>query len=187
MRDLYIFTEGTTEPITIDQVKTYCEYLGSDVSIQQTLDNIAKAARLRLEVFCGRNFVEKTMVLNVNTVKVRMELPYPPINAITTITPYDNTGSAGTALVSGTDYYLIGAFHKYIRFSSFTSSAEYFEIKYTSGYKSGGKVLPEAIKRAILAQTKYDFRHMSGGGSSGDIMLSNEAQMLLAPYREYEI
>ena len=103
MRDLYILTEGTTEPITIDQVKTYCEYLGSDVAVQQTLENLAKAARLRLETFTGRNFVEKIMVLNVNSVSIRMEIPYPPINAITTTFTYIvyvNTISSATRLLA---------------------------------------------------------------------------------------
>ena len=188
MRELYILTEGTTEPIPIDQVKAYVDYLGSDSETQQTLENTNKAARLRLEQYCGRNFVEKTMILNINKLGYRFYLPFPPISAITSITPYANTGVAQTVLTADTDYYLLGGRdRKYIRFATLTADAEYYEIKFTSGYKAAGQPLPEAIIRAILAQTRYDFKHPSGGGGTGDVMLSNEAKALVAPYKEYEI
>jgi len=185
MRDLYILTEGT-HPVTIEEIKTYCDYLGNDPGIQSTLENISIAARLRLEDFCGRNFCEKSMVLEVNAVATRQELPNSPINAITDVEAYDNENTLTDTLVADTDYFLIGNFHKYIRFATIPSG-EYVKITYTSGYKTGGQVLPEALKRAILAQTKYDWKNPSGGGESGQSMLSNEARLLVAPFREYEI
>ena len=185
MRDLYISSEGT-HPITIEEIKTYCLYLGDDPGIQSTLENISIAARLRLEDFCGRNLCEKTMVLLLNKVDYRQELPNGPINAITSVTVYDDENTLDETLTADTDYFLLGDFHKYIRFATIPSG-EYIKITYTSGYKTGGQVLPQALKRAILAQTKYDWRNSSGGGESGQAMLSNEARMLVAPFREYEI
>lgn len=185
MRDLYISSEGT-HPITIEEIKAYCDYLGTDYKTESVLENISIAARLRLEDFTGRNMCEKTMVLNVNSVPYRMALPYGPINTVTSVNVYDEDNTLDSTLVSGTDYHLIGDFHKYIRFENM-DVGEYVKITYTSGYKSTGFPLPEALKRAILAQTKYDFRNSSGGGDTGQQMLSNEARLLAAPFIEYEI
>ncbi len=185
MRQVYVSTEGT-HPVSTEEIKAYVDYHGTDYNAESVLENLSIAARLRLEEFCGRNFCDKTMVMIVNQVAIRQALPYGPINTITSVAIYDEDNVLDETLVAGTDYTLMSEFDKYIKFDTI-SSGEYYKITYTAGYKSDGYPLPEALKRAILAQTKYDFRNSSGGGDSSQTMLSNEARLLVAPYRVYEI
>lgn len=186
MRDVFISTEATTEPITLDEMRAYVGYTGNEANVDQMLVNLAKAARLRLEQFCGRNFAEKTMTMNVDTMRTRFYLPFPPVNSVTSIKVYDEDGDLDATWTEDDEYFVLGDFHKYLRFENY-ATGEYVNIIYKSGYKSGGYELPRAVKDSILTQLKYNFEHRSGGGASGDVMLSNEAKLLVAPYREYEI
>lgn len=185
MRQIYISTEGT-HPISVEEIKAYVDYHGVDYNTESVLENLSLAARLRLEEFCGRNFVDKTMVMIVDKVDHRQCLPYGPINTVTSVQIYDEDNVLDDTLTAGTDYNLMSEFDKYIKFDSITSG-EYVKITYTAGYGTTAYPLPEALKRAILAQTKYDFRNASGGGDSSQTMLSNEAKALVAPYRVYEV
>jgi len=186
MRDVYIDTEGTTEPMTLDEMISYVGYKGEDSQVHQMLHNLARSTRFRLEQYCGRNFVEKTMVMITDTVRTRFALPFPPVNSITSIEVYDEDNQLKNTWTEGTEYVLLGGFHKWVRVENY-STGEYLKITYKSGYKSGGFELPRAVKHSILTQLKYDFEHRSGAGSTGDIMLINEARLLIEPYREYEI
>lgn len=186
MRDVYIDAEATTEPMSLDEMITYVGYYGGDSQTHQIISNLARSTRFRLEQYCGRNFAEKTMVLITDKIPMRFTLPFPPVNTITKIEVYDEDNALRSTWTEGTEFVLLGGFHKWIRAENY-STGEYLKITYKSGYKSDGFELPRAVKHSILTQLKYDFEHRSGAGSTGDIMLINEARLLIEPYREYEV
>lgn len=178
MREVIISTEGS-EPVTTAELKTYVGYLGSDTATETLLENLGKSARLRLEQYTGRNFVEKTMILAIDGVGVSVPLPYGPVNSVTSVEVYDVYGALDSTLIADDDYYLVGEFDKYIRLESWFHGA-YLKITYKSGYKSDGYALPQALKDAILMQAKYDFDNRGTGEREPVI---SDVKNMLIPYR----
>jgi len=179
MRELIIKTEATTEPVTTAELKSFVGYPGTDSSVETLLDNLGKSARLRLEQYCGRNFVEKTMILTESDVKRSVKLPFGPIRAITSVKVYDEYGSLDETLTADDDYYLIGEFDKYCKLESWFDGA-YVAIEYTAGYGDNTYDLPQSLKDAILMQAKYDYDHR---GRSDTQVIASEVKNLINPYR----
>jgi len=175
MRELYVKTEATTEPISVQEMKTYAGYLGGDASTENMLEYLLISARLRLENYTGRNFVEKTMVLNTDKVLPRLDLPYGPINSIESIKIYDEDGVLDETLVADDDYYLLGDFDKSIRFETF-SGGGYMSIEYKAGYGADTFELPKAIRMALLRQVKYDYDNR--GNPTADTIISEVKNMI---------
>ena len=179
MRELIVKTEGTTEPVTVADAKAFVNYIGTDATYETAIENLAKSARLRLEQYCGRNFVEKTMLLNVSDVRIKLELPFGPIRAITSVKVYDSYGVLDSTLVADDDYYLIGDFDKYLKLESWFNGS-YLQIEYTAGYGANTYALPQALKDAILMQTKFDFDHR---GTQDRVSIMSEVKNMVGPYR----
>jgi uncharacterized phiE125 gp8 family phage protein len=178
MRELYIKTEGT-EPVTQSELTAYLNYGGTDAGTLSLITELATAARLKLENFTGRNFTEKTMVLNTDDVKTTVVLPQAPINEIVSIKVYDEDGVLDETLTAGTDYYLLGDFDKWIRLESFFTGG-YLSIEYTAGYGDNTFDLPDTLKSAIMRQTKYDYDYR---GSVEIAAIVPEVQKLLIAYQ----
>lgn len=179
MRELIVHTEATTEPVTTAELQSFVGYPGTDATIQTLLDNMGKSARLRLEQYCNRNFAEKTMILTDSDVSRSLRLPFGPINAVSAVAVYDEYGDLDQTLTADDDYYLIGEFDKYLKLESWFDGA-YIKVTYTAGYGDNTYDLPQAVKDAILMQTKYDYDHR--GRSDADVIATN-VKNLLGPYR----
>jgi uncharacterized phiE125 gp8 family phage protein len=179
MRELIVKTEGTTEPVTVAELRNFVGYPGTDSSIETVIENLGKSARLRLEQYCGRNFIEKTMILTESNVKRSLQLPFGPIYEIESVKVYDSYGVLDETLTADDDYYLIGEFDKYCKFESWFDGA-YVKIEYTAGYGENTYDLPQALKDAILMQSKYDFDHRSRSDAQ---VITSEVMNLLTPYR----
>ena len=175
MRELYVKTEAATEPISMADAKTYLNYLGGDAGGESTIEYLITSARLRLENYTGRNFVEKTMILNIDEVHPRLELPFGPINEVVSIKIYDDDGVLDETLVADDDYYILGDFDKNIRFETF-SGGGYMSIEYTAGYGDDTFDLPKAIRMALLRQVKYDFDNR--GNPTADTITSEVRNMI---------
>jgi len=178
MREVYIKTEGT-EPVTTAELKTFVNYLGSEADFETMLAALGSAARLRLEQYTGRNFVEKTMVMNVDEMPFNFHLPFGPIRDIVSVKTYDEYGVLDETLTADDDYYLIGDFDKFIKFETFASGG-YVSIEYRAGYGENTFDLPEAMEYAIKRQTKYDFDNR---GNSEAEAINPTVRKLLMPYR----
>lgn len=179
MREVIVKTEGTTEPVTLAQAKVFINYLGDDASVETLIQSLLLSARIKLEQFTGRNFVEKTMILSTDNAGISIELPFGPIYSVTSVKVYDTYGVLNQTLTEDEDYYLIGNFDKYVRLESFFNGA-YLDVEYTSGYHSTHTYeLPEVMKNAIKRQVKYDFDNR--GNTSAEPIVS-EVKTMLAPY-----
>lgn len=179
MRELIVKTEGTTEPVTSAELLSYVGYLGNDSASTALIVSLGKSARLRLEQYTGRNFVEKTMLFSLDSVGIQVPLPMGPIDSIVSVKVYDSDGDLDSTLTADDDYHLIGEFDKYLRLESWFHGA-YILIEYKAGYKSTGYALPEALKTAIMMQAKHDFDNR--GRYDTDTIISNVKNLIL-PYR----
>jgi uncharacterized phiE125 gp8 family phage protein len=179
MREVYAKTDAAEEPVTASEISTYVNYGGTDAGTVAMLYDIATAARIKLEHFTGRNFVEKTMVLNTDDVKMSVPLPYGPIYEVVSVKVYDTYGVLDDTLTADDDYYLLGDFDKWVRIESFFTGG-YVKIEYKAGYGSNTFALPDAIKTAILKQAKFDYDHR--GATDVPVVLP-EVQNLLIAYQ----
>lgn len=185
MREIYVKTEATTEPISLNEVKSFVGYNGSDSTVETMLEYYTTSARLRCEHFTGRNFAEKTMVLSDSEVDTNkktgamIKLPYGPVYEVSSIKIYDTYGVLDSTLTADDDYYILYDFDKVVRFESFFDGA-YLKIEYTSGYGANTFTLPKPLRMALLQQIKWDYDHR---GSTADDQLTGEVKAMLRPYQ----
>jgi uncharacterized phiE125 gp8 family phage protein len=178
MRELIIKTEASSEPVTLAEAKDYIGYMGTDSGTEATINFLITSARLRLEHYIGRNFAEKTMVLNISKVEPKMELPYGPINAVTHVKVFDADGVEDETLTADDDYYLLGDMDKILKLESY-STGGYLNIEYTAGYGDNTYDLPGPLKTALLRQVKYDYDNRGRGDAQA---IENEVAKALIPY-----
>lgn len=184
--EVKVTSDLSTEPVTVTEFKTYARFTLSD---EDTLiGELITSARLRLEAFTGRSFGEKTINAYWQTFSKEVELPYPPVTAITSVSTIYKGES--TALVSGEDYYTTGLDLKILNLVNVPSwkwgvTKTSLSVIFTAGYTT----LPKALKEAILkeANTAWLNREnfMTDVIKGGTEPLSNEAKMLAQPYRIY--
>jgi len=143
------------------------------------IEDLITSARLRLEQFTGRNFVEKTMLLSTDEVDVNVVLPFGPVYEVDSVKVYDTYGDLDETLTADDDYYLIGEFDKYVKFESLANGA-YMKVQYKSGYDSDNTYpLPGAIKTAMMRQVKYDYDNR---GSVEAEPITRQVMNMLSPY-----
>jgi uncharacterized phiE125 gp8 family phage protein len=179
MRELYVHTEATTEPVLLDEVRDFVGYRGTDADTQTMLEYLSVAARLKIEHFLGRNLAEKTMVLATDSVSMSVELPYGPIYQVSSVAIYDTYGVLDSTLTVDDDYYVLGDFDKWIRLESFFTGG-YIKITYTAGYGSNTFALPKALRMALLRQIKYDFDQR---GNPNAAAIAPEIETMLGGFR----
>jgi len=173
--DVKINSDISTEPVTVAEMKSY---LNIDYSTWDTLLGLLiSSARTKLERFTGCSFGTKTLVSTFNQVANNVEIPYGPIQSITSINSIDEAG-VKTLLVAGTDYLVIGNSFKNISF--YNNNLGPIEIIYVAGYTT----LPKDLKIAIMKQVGMDFEFRENVmDSSYTTELSNGAKQFASSYR----
>lgn len=173
--DVKIKTDLVTEPVSVSEMKNY---LNIDYSSWDTLIGmLISSARTRLERYTGCTFATKTLISTFNQTADTIEIPYGPVQSITTVKSIDETGTK-TTLVSGTDYTVIGNNFKTLVF--FSNNLTPIEIEYVAGYSS----LPADLKIAIMKQVGMDFEFRENVmDSSYTTELSNGAKQFASSYR----
>jgi uncharacterized phiE125 gp8 family phage protein len=171
--DVQIKTDLTTEPVTVTEAKTY---LNVDYTSWDTLiGTLISSARTKLEKYTGCTFGTKTLVSTFQQVADNIDIPYGPIQSITTVKSIDETGTK-TTLTAGKDYLVTGNSFKNIRFFGIDTP---IEIEYVAGYTA----LPADLKVSILKQVAMDFEYREGTSDTKMMELSNSATKLAKPYR----
>ena len=171
--DVQIKTDLTTEPVTVAEAKTY---LNVDYTSWDTLiGTLISSARTKLEKYTGCTFATKTLVSTFQQVSDNIDIPYGPIQSITSVKSIDETGTK-TTLTAGKDYLVTGNSFKNIRFFGIDTP---IEIEYVAGYTT----LPADLKVSILKQVAMDFEYREGTSDTKMMELSNSATKLAKPYR----
>lgn len=174
--DVKIKTDIVTEPVTVLTLKNY---LNVDYDLWDTLlATMSTSARVRLEKYTGCTFITKTLIATFSSVSTSIEIPYGPIQSITSIKSIDSSGTK-TTLTEGTDYIITGNLFKTIKF--FNAPATPIEIEYVAGWTDS--TMPADLKLAIMKQVAMDFEYREGTSDSKTEELSNSARGLCKLYR----
>lgn len=165
-------TEGAvTEPVTLDEIKTWIRGLDGVADFDELLVGIGKGARQTIEDYCVISIVPKTISLDVTITGDEWErVPMPYTSGLTGVVVKElDYQDVETTLTSGTDYYVRGT---NIRLSAGRYSISYTTIPGT---------IPEALKEAIKAEAAARFNN-SGENVEG-IGLSLLALQKARPYQ----
>lgn len=130
-----------TEPVTVEEAKNWALI---DTSADDTvIETMLKSVRQSLETYLSADIVEKTRTHYIEKVNHKIELPFAPIEEITSITH----STDNTALTSS-DYTELGLDNKTIDFKTYPY--EHVKINYsTKGISS------QSVKDAIKATFEY--------------------------------
>jgi len=173
-----VVTDIVTEPVTLDEAKRALnllfdgngsyEFNDDDTELMATI----KAARATLENYTGLSLATKTLKVPIRNELGGVEIPYGPIQSITSI-----VDDEGTAI---TDYTKRG--NQFLTIESPCSC--YLLVTYVAGYANGK--LPADLKRAVVEEVV--FRYTNRGDqqqefASGDVSLCQSSINLAAPYK----
>lgn len=199
-----IITAAASFPITLTELKTYCRV---DTSSDDDMLNIFIAAATgQLEQYCNRKFINTTIglhldgfgavndnrlvalgegwhdgcVANFTSDADYIELPFRPVQSVTSIKTYDTANTEAT--FSSASYRLdINSGLVYLNegytWPSSLRARDAVLITYVAGYGANAAAVPAAIKQAILmaAGQMYNCR--------GSCDLSDACKAIVAGYR----
>ena len=178
---LTLTTPPTTEPVGIEDLKTWLGYPGDD---QNTVfQDLIQAATGHVEKTLWRQLVTATYTLTMNGFPTQIFLPRPPFQSLTSITYIDTNGDSQTLSssvyqVSGTDPAMICAAYNQT-FPSVRDQVDSVTVTYVAGYGASHEV-PEPIRQSVLMIAASWWNAMNCGGGSGDI--PQAATNMLATY-----
>lgn len=144
-----------TEPITLAEVKAHCRIEPDNTDSDAILAVYIKSARLTAEKFLGRALLNRSVVTKFDEFSDCMELPWPPLSSVTSITYLDEDGASQT--LASTVYR--------VRTDTFVGRVELdydqswpatypvsgaVTVTHVSGYGSSTTDVPEIIRLAML-------------------------------------
>ena len=176
LHSVRVITAPTSEPVTKTEAKLDARV---DTTTEDTLfDSWIAAARDMVEKEARRALITRTLEVSLSRwpANGQIELPYPPLIAVTQITYYDDDNVLTTW--SSSNYIVIadqepgvvvladdaswpGDLHTHPR----------IRVRYTAGYGAAANV-PETYKNAIRALVKLEYDHRSG--ASLDVQRARE-------------
>lgn len=106
MYDLKDITPSITEPISLSDLKLYLRIPSANTGDDNHLLNLITAGRIKFEKAAWRSIVPHTYRLTVSEFESPLELPYPPIDYVDSVSYWD--GSAWQTLDSSDDYFVFG-------------------------------------------------------------------------------
>jgi uncharacterized phiE125 gp8 family phage protein len=96
-----IVVQPTEEPVSVDEAKLHLRVDGTEED--DYIDGLIRAAQQICEVNARRAFVQRTLDFSMDCWPGRgMELPYPPLVSVTSISYTDGDGNTGT--IPSSDY-----------------------------------------------------------------------------------
>lgn len=135
MVNRYLETKVTetdvTEPITLEQMKSYLTVTTSDYD--DLITDLITVARKKVEDFAHVSLVEKSIVCIVDAKEYRIVLPLPKINTVTTVEILegqndDGTNDWETLVLADNEYSIIGDEFK----SVYIGTCGVYRITYTT-------------------------------------------------------
>lgn len=182
------------EPVSLSDAKAQCRV---DFDDDDTLlTGLITAAREAIEHYCNISIVPKTITLTLEATEqlesifaqpyqVReamnvFELPYGPVQSVTSVTSIGNDGSVIDCTL-GQDYWLTGVLFKTIKITN-----AFFNniLVYQTGYPK----VPQALKLAILNEVDYRYENRGEGSNVRATAFTEQgvgiaARILADPYR----
>ena len=172
--DVEIKIDLVSEPVTVAEMR---DYLNIDFSTWDSLlSTLISGARSKMERYTGCTFGTKTLISTFQQVGSNLDIPYGPVQSITSVKSISETGTK-TTLVNGVDYLITGNNFKNIRFNYIDTPVE---IEYVAGYDP----LPVDLKVSVMKQVGMDFEFRENVMDSSQVTeLSNGAKQAANSYR----
>lgn len=186
-----VVTPATEDPVTLAELKTYLRIDGN--SEDDLLGGLITSATAAAENWTGRAFITRTLKAWFDRCPdgMALELPHPPVTAITTVSTFDD---ADTETTFATTNYIADIYGEPARvclrnaasWPTDLRSANALAVRFTAGYGAAAAV-PAGIKEAIkaLAAHAYEWR---GAQKTADNAMTVEGapalvRELLRPYQ----
>lgn len=135
-----------SEPVTIDQLKTFCRVTSEDDD--DLLTDLITIARKKIERYTSLSLVDKTVILTGELYEMFL-LPYPKINEVTEVLYLEgqiiDTGANDWEILDDDEYQLIGYSHKHFN----PSKGGTYQITYTTTAETDAG-LKHDLKRVAL-------------------------------------
>lgn len=174
---LQLNTPPAAEPVSLDQAKAWLQVeSGNDGDALITA--LIAAARARCEWHTGRAFVTQAWTLWLDRVAFCIDIPLPPLQAVTSVTLYAPDGTA--TLLDG-DGYTVDLAGSRVLLKTVPAQLRVVNaiaIAFTAGYGAAADV-PAPICQAILQIVSALYEHRGGDA----VPTPDNALALLAPWR----
>ncbi len=178
---LQLNTPPACEPVSLDQAKAWLR-VESGNDEDALIAALIPAARARAEWHTGRAFVTQGWTLWLDGTAACIDIPLPPLQAVTAVTVYDRDGNA-TVLDSG-DYIVDIAGSRLVLKGAPANrrAANGIAIAFTAGYGDAADV-PAPLAAAILQIVSSLYEHRGGDAAP----TPDSALALLATYRTIKL
>lgn len=154
-----------TEPVTLEELKTFCRIDGS--TFDTMLTGYITACRQAVERLTGRNMINRAVTLYFDEFPAGfapLYLPRPPVQSVTSITYIDPDGTS--TVMPGTDYRAdlasVTARIAPALDAEWPSTAAVINavaVVYVSGYGTTAASVPAALKECIKSLAADLFEH----------------------------
>ncbi len=181
---LQLITPPPLEPVTLDDAKLHLKVDTTDDDA--LIERLIAAARARAEWHTGRAFVTQSWTLWRDCWAECVEIPLPPLQAITAVTTF---APDGTPNVLDPDLYTVDAASQPARimFGCIPPvglrAINAVAIAFDAGYGGAANDVPAPLREAILEIVAELYVHRGDGPEE----ISPTAQALLAPYRIFNL
>jgi uncharacterized phiE125 gp8 family phage protein len=183
------------EPITVASAKVH---LRVDTDHEnQLIDGLIKAAREYVESATGRALITQTWDLKLDRFPCEIELPKPPVFAVSSITYLDATGASQTWASSNYRTDLpAGPRAAKARITpgygvSYPSTYDVLNavtVRFVCGYGDSGETVPSALLQAMLLLVGHWYQAREAvaiGVGIGAVVVPLSVEQLLWPYRVF--
>lgn len=179
--------DATVEPILYDEAKLHCR---EDFDFSQaTIEALIVAARNTVEEATQRQLITATWELSFDCFPCIIELPRPPIAAVSSIAYIDENGDSQTL---SSALYQVDAKSQPGRVvpavdevwpDTESQTLNAVTVTYTAGYGASGASVPRALRQAMLLLISHWNEHREAVAFSSATELPLAVKMLIAPYR----
>lgn len=182
---LSLVSAAATEPITTDEAKTQVRVTISDDDTE--IDAFIASARGYVENYLGRRLVTQTWDIFFRTFpygEPRLELPYGPIQSVTSISYIDTAGTTQT--LSSTIYSLnnkVTPAYLYLSYGKFWPTVRSIDnavtVRVVAGYGAYTDI-PDNIRHAvkIIAASSYENRELAVPQVTSQLLAQEKATWL---------
>lgn len=158
---------GTTELVTLAEIKRQCKVDFTDADNDILLTSYGKIARASIENLIRSSIIETDITVILQNDLGGIELPWGPVDLDSIAIIDDDDADITDYTIRGLDFPTLHSRHSYAK------------ISYTAGYDSS--TLPPDLKQAILCEAAWLYEHR--GDEGGGTVLSSEAKRLAQPYK----
>jgi len=180
-----VTTAPTVEPVSIAEAQAQTRSVTTDTTENTLLTALIVAAREYCEKYTRRALAPQTIEAYPESFYQRMELPMPPLTAVTSIKYTDTTATENTFTGYVVDTYSEPgriAIPENVSFPSFTQYViNPIKIVYTCGYTAA--TIPKAIKQAILLLVGHWYINREAAGVEVSKPIEFSVKNLLSLYK----